>query len=154
MMFAVQRLQELGGKARVPLCLCFIDLQKAYDTVDRSLLWQILARYEVPRRLIAIIRQFHEGMRACVRNDNGDSSEEFNVEQELRQGCVLSPLLFIIFFATALQGALQRFSEDPDILADLVHLQEQPAKVGPEMEMECVRRTVWGMLYADDAGIV
>ena len=31
MMFAVRRLQELGRKARAPLFLCFIDLQKAYD---------------------------------------------------------------------------------------------------------------------------
>ena len=154
MMFAVRRLQELGRKARVPLCLCFIDLQKAYDSVDRSLLWQILARYGVPRRMIAVIRQFHEGMRACVRNENGDCSEEFNVEQGLRQGCVLSPLLLNFFFAAALLVALQRFSEDPDILSDLVHLQEQPAKVGPETAMECVRRAVWGMLYADDACIV
>ena len=38
MMFAVQSLQELGRKARVPLFLCFIDLQKAYDSVDRTLL--------------------------------------------------------------------------------------------------------------------
>ena len=136
------------------LCLCFIDLQKAYDSVDRSLLWQILARYGVPRRMIAVIRQFHEGMRGCVRNDNGDCSKEFNIEQGLRQGCVLSPLLFNIFFAAALLVALQRFSEDPDILADLVHLQEQPAKVGQETAMECVRRAVWGMLYADDACIV
>ena len=145
---------NLGHDVRVPLCLCFIDLQKAYDSVDRSLLWQILARYGVPRRIIAVIRQFREGMRACVRNDNGHCSEELSVEQGLRQGCVLPSLLFNIFFAAALLVALQRFSEDPDILADLVHLQEQPAKVGPEMEMECVRRTVWGMLYADDAGIV
>ena len=56
-----------------------------------------------------------------------------------------------IFFVATLLVALQSFSEDPDILADIVHLQEQPAKVGPETAMECVRRAVWGMLYADDA---
>ena len=36
MMFAVYRLQEIGRKAGVYLFICFIDLQKAYDTVDRT----------------------------------------------------------------------------------------------------------------------
>ena len=45
---------------------------------------------------------------------------------------------------------LERFSKDAGILADLVHLREQPSKVGPETALECVRRAIWGMLYADD----
>ena len=51
MMSTVRKLQELGRKARVPLSLCFIDLQKAYDSVDRTLLWQVLARFGCRRRL-------------------------------------------------------------------------------------------------------
>ena len=70
-MFAVRRLQELGRKARVPLFLCFIDLQKAYDSGDRTLLWQVLAVYGVPPQMTEVIRQFHDGMRASVRNDDG-----------------------------------------------------------------------------------
>ena len=59
-----------------------------------------------------------------MRNDNGRSSEWFEVAQGLRQGCVLSPLLFNVFYAAILLVALERFSEDANILVDRVPLQE------------------------------
>ena len=59
-----------------------------------------------------------------------------------------------VFFAAILLVALERFSKDAGILADLIHLQEQPSKVGPETALECAQRAIWGMLYADDACIV
>ena len=154
MMFVVRRLQEIGQKAGVSLFMCFIDLQKAYDTVDRTLLWQVLTRIGVPPQMIAAIRQFHDGMRACVRPDDGVCSDWFEVKQGLRQGCALSPLLFSIFFAAMLNVVLQRFSEDPAILAELAHMREPSTSIGPESTMDYARRAVWGMLYADDACIV
>ena len=101
--------------------------------------------------MLEVIRQLHDGMRACVRNDDGQYSEWFEVAQELRQGCVLSPLLFDVFFAAIILVALERFCTGVDILADLIHLQEQRSKVGPETALEYVRRAIWGMLYAGDA---
>ena len=44
----VRRLKEIRRKAEVSLIMCFIDLQKAYDTVDCTLLWQVLTRIGVP----------------------------------------------------------------------------------------------------------
>ena len=84
MMFVIRRLQELAWKKRIPLYVCFIDLTKAYDSVDRTLLWTVLARFGVPQRMISVIRQLHDGMRVCVRLDHGVCSEWFVVEQGLR----------------------------------------------------------------------
>ena len=70
MMFVVRRLQKIGRKAGVSLFTCFIDLQKAYKIVDRTLLWRVLNRIGISPQMIAVIRQFHDGMRACVRPDD------------------------------------------------------------------------------------
>ena len=154
MMFVVSRLQEIRRNAEVSPFMCFIDLQKAYDTVDRTFLWQVLTRIGVRSQMIAVIQQFHDGMRACVRPDYGVCSDWFEVKQGLREGWMLSPLLFNIFFAAVLNVVLQRFSEDPTILAEPVHLKEPSTSMGPESAVDYVRRAVWGMLYADDACIV
>ena len=153
MLFVVRRLQELGRRRRIPLHMCFVDLQKAYDSVDRELLWQVLARAGIPEAMIEVIRQFHDGMKARVRMDNGELSEWFEVTQGLRQGCVLSPLLFNIFFAAVLEVVLVRFSEDDIILEDMVYLDEETTTEA-ETPLERARRAVWGMLYADDAAVV
>ena len=133
MLFVVCRLQERGRQREIPLYMCVVDLQKAYDSVDRELLWRVLARAGVPSVMIDVIRQFHDGMRARVHMNDGELSEWFEVTQGLRQGCVLSQLLFNIFFAAVMEVVLQRFSEDYTIL-------------------DISRRRKWGRTGRDTAG--
>ena len=124
-------------------------------SAESCMLWVVLARFGVLKKMLIISRQFHEGMRARVRTDDGEQSEWFDVTQGLRQGCVLSSLLSNVSFAAAIHAVLVRFSEVPDILRDLVHLEEDLGEDGVEVEpLACMRRSVWGMLYADDVGIV
>ena len=62
MMFVIRRLQELARKKRIPLYVCFIDLTKAYHSVDRTLLRTVLARFGVPH---IMIRSFVNSTMAC-----------------------------------------------------------------------------------------
>ena len=71
--------------------------------------------------MISVIRQFHDGMRACVQLGDRVCSGWFAVEQGLRQGCVLAPLLLNIF-AAALKVVYTRFKVDKEIMDNLVHL--------------------------------
>ena len=40
------------------------------DHTYRTLLWTVLARFGVPQNMFSVFRQFHDGMRACVRLDD------------------------------------------------------------------------------------
>ena len=69
-------------------------------------------------------------MRACVRLDERVCSRWFVVEQELRQGCVLAPLLFDIFFTVIMTVAYTHFKADEDIMDALVHLRKNTGAGG------------------------
>ena len=129
MMFVVRRLQELGRKEGVPLYTCFGYLQKACDSVDRSFLWVVLARFGVPPEMVDIVRQFHDEVPACVRLNGGRVSEWFEIGQGLRQGCVLNPIFFNIFFTAVLNTAEERLRADPQVEADLVSTRSNPLAV-------------------------
>ena len=63
--------------------------------------------------------------------------------------------MFDVFFAAVINAVLVRFRKDPDILRDLVHLEEDLGQEGMRADpLTYVRRVGWGMLYADDAGTV
>ena len=157
MIFYIRRLQELAREKRIPLYVCFIDLTNDYDSVDQILLWTVLARFGVPQNIISVIREFHDGMRAYVWLDDKMCSRWFAMEQGLRQGCVLAPLLFNIFFAAVINGVSTRFKTDKGIMDALVHLRKKRGAGGrgeATVRDPVLATPLWGMVYADDAGVV
>ena len=78
--------------------------------------------------MLAVIRQIHGGTEACVRLDDKECSDKFNVGQGLRQGCVLAPLLFNMFFMAVLLVAEKRFLADAAITDNIVPLQRRKEK--------------------------
>ena len=76
----------------------FVDLEKAFDRVNRNHLWEVLQenRYDIPTKLIRVIRSIYSQCASKVKTSKIES-EAFSIESGVRQGDVLSPLLFIIF---------------------------------------------------------
>ena len=147
MMFVIHRLQELARKKRFPLYVYFTDLTKAYDSVDRTLLWTVLARFGVPQNMISVIGQLHDGMQAYVRLDDRVCSRWFAVEQGLRQGYVLAPLQFNIFLAAVINVTSTRFKADKCIMDTLVHPEEEKGGGGKQLSESQSSRRLFGVCF-------
>ena len=114
MVFALRLLQEKCSLQGQDLYLLFIDLTKAFDTVNREGLWLILEKAGCPKHFVHIICSFHENMKASVR-EGSEKSPSFGVTSGTKQGCVLAPTLFSIFFSMMLLVAFKDASDGVDI---------------------------------------
>ena len=128
----------------------FIDLTKAFDTVSREALWKILLKLGCPTKFVNVLKQLHEGMQARVCSE-GQFSDSFPINNGVKQGCVVAPILFILFFGAMLKDCLD--GNDKGIRVNfrtnggLFNLQRLRAKT--KIREQLVRE----LLFADDCGI-
>ena len=95
-MFVVSSVLEKGNKMGGKTYLAFLDIEKAYDRVNRSLLCRLLSKIGLSDRIVSIIRSMYDDTRAVYRL--GDIETDWvGSRRGVRQGCVLSPLLFGLY---------------------------------------------------------
>ena len=94
--FLARLLQEKCREQHKSLYLAFIDLTKAFDTVNRTSLWEVLRRFGCPPQFLSVLKAFHDGMTARISVD-GELSDPFEVLIGVKQGCVLAPVIFNLF---------------------------------------------------------
>ncbi|GKC19806.1 retrovirus-related pol polyprotein LINE-1 [Tanacetum coccineum] len=87
--------------------MAFLDLEKAYDSVPRELIWKTLVYKGTSRRYIKVIRDMYDGAKTYVRTSIGNT-EFFPVDVGLHQGSTISPYLF----ALILDGLSRGIQED------------------------------------------
>ena len=77
--------------------MVFVDFTKAFDTVHRETLWKILQKIGYPDLFVDLIASLHKDMKASV-SLKGELSKPFDVQNGVKQGCVLAPTtLFSLF---------------------------------------------------------
>ena len=78
------------------LFMCFIDYKKAFDCVDQKRLWNTLKGMGVPEHLIVMLSNLYKNQEATIRTEYGETGN-IQIGKGVRQGCILSPLLFNIY---------------------------------------------------------
>ena len=76
----------------------FIDFRKAYDCIDRDILWAKFDNIGITGKLLGAVKSLYVSVASCVQL-NTFTTDWFDVTCGLRQGCCLSPLLFNLYIS-------------------------------------------------------
>ena len=93
--FIVRHLMQQASEMKVPLSLCFVDFEKAFDSISRGTMGKIMRHYGIPEVFVRVILNMHEGTSCKVMVD-GCLTDPFEVKSGVLQGGILSPLLFVL----------------------------------------------------------
>jgi len=91
----VRLAQLLATLQNIDAAFVFIDSEKAFDRVEWAFLWDVLDTMGLPQGFIAMFRALYQGASARVRV-NGHLSAPFELTRGVRQGCPVSPLLYVL----------------------------------------------------------
>lgn len=72
----------------------FLDFQKAFDSVEHLFIVNTLRHFGFGNKFLDMIIMLHTDINSCVSLSEG-TCPRFKVERGIRQGCGISPLLFI-----------------------------------------------------------
>jgi hypothetical protein len=88
----IRRLIEEFNKKELPFIATFIDFTKAFDSINREIMWKILLSYGIPDKIVYAIKTTCDFSKIRIAV-NGQLSENIKIDTGILQGDALSSLL-------------------------------------------------------------
>jgi Reverse transcriptase (RNA-dependent DNA polymerase) len=128
----------------------FVDLVKAFDSVDRTVMLEILAKYGAPAHLVRLIGILHANVR--VKFSLGDAVAFFESTVGVKQGDNMAPLLFLFVMQAAME-TLEPVFRKHGLRPLQFHTAPDGVLAGRNVRTDGDEFELWAVLYADDAGL-
>ena len=102
---SIRRILEEMRKLNKEAIISFVDFRKAFDSVSREKMFQILPLYGIPDKMVSAIRALYTSTKAKVVSPDGDTAL-FDIQAGVLQGDTLAPFLFILVLDYVLRISL------------------------------------------------
>ena len=107
----IRRTLEGVGQKNLQATILFLDFTKAFDSIHRGKMEQILLAYGIPKVTVAAIMIIYRNTEVKVRSPDGDR-EYFDIVAGVQQGDTLAPYLFIICIDYGLRTSIDKIKEN------------------------------------------
>ena len=107
----IRRILEGVRAKNLQATILFVDFTKAFDSIHRGKMEQILLAYSVPKETVTAITILYRNTKMKVCSSDGDT-DYFNVVAGVLQGDTQSPCLFIISLDYVLRTSIDKIKEN------------------------------------------
>ena len=148
--FVLRRVIDQHLVRRRPLHICFIDITKAYDSVNRETAWKALLHRGAPPKIVELLRDMHTDTKYAVRAPGLGIGDTFSVETGFKQGDVISPMLFNLYMDCVIREVMPKIKSLGITFRYAINgaLHETDSRVLGEEDL------LWILLYADDIALM
>lgn len=95
-------------KKRGKLYCAFVDFERAFDSINREKLWEKLRYKGVSAKIINLLRGMYRNVNVCIKCGDKEITKPIKSTVGVKQGCALSPNLFILYIDDLMERLKQR----------------------------------------------
>ena len=136
-------MQKKKGK----MYCAFIDFKQAFDCIDRTIMFKKLYDINMPIQIIKLLKSIYTNTQICIKTKHG-LTNDIKCTKGLKQGCLLSPILFILFLndlkEMLLKEDLHFCSINNQTISHLLYADDfilfSFSKIGLQKQLNCLQK--------------